>query len=209
MSGEIICFGATGESNYYQIRSLINAEIANGAALEVYNISHWASYVVTCAEQAGSGAYVSAIPGYLPAGLYKATLYTVLGGFPAAGDSPISDTIFGWDGGNIVGPTSSVDVGSINGSVPAAINLAIAANAYVVGEAAAGTLTSTQMTTTLTIPTANILSGRVLIFTSGANARLAALITNYQVASGRITFIAYNNQPAPVAPADGDSFLIL
>jgi hypothetical protein len=210
MSGQIICFGATGNPlNYYQVRSLTTGQIANGTALEVYNQAHWGNYTVAATEQAGSGGYVASIPGYLPADLYKAVLYTPVGGSPASGDTPISDSIFGWDGGNILGPGSAVNVGQINGSAQAAIQLALSANEYGVGAAAAGTLTTTTMTTNLTATVANIYAGRVLLFTRGVNSGLAVLVTAYAVTGGLITFIAYNNNPAPAAPSAGDSFLIL
>lgn len=209
MSGEIICYGATGQTNYFQIRSLLSAQIANGAGLEVYNQSHWGNYVIPATEQAGSGAYVAGIPGYLAASPYQAVLYTQLGGSPASGDTPISTTEFSWDGGNIIYVGSTVNVGKINGSAAAAVNLAASANALVIGAAAAGTLTTTQMTTNLTIPVGNIPDGRVLIFTSGVNAGLACLITAYVVSGGRLTFIAYGNNPAPSAPSAADTFIIL
>lgn len=209
MSGEIICFGATGQNNYFQIRSTLSAEIANGTGLEAYNQAHWSNYVVSSSEQAGSGGYVAGIPGYLPAGPYRATLYTVLGGSPASGDTPISTTEFDWDGGTIIYGGTPVNVGQINGSASAAENLAILANVAITGEAMAGTLTSTQMTTNLVITPNQILDGRVLMFTSGVNQGLAALITAYLVTGGKITYIAYNNLPAPAAPSATDTFVIL
>lgn len=200
--------GATGQVGVYvQVRSFLGT-IGNGAALEAYNQAHWADYVNSSPEQAGAGEYAFTVPGYLPAGLYKATFYVPLGGSPASGDTPFATEYFSWDGSNVLYLGSSMNVGKINGNATAAVNLALSAGTFVVGAAAAGTLTTSQMTTTLTQTVANILAGRVLIFTSGVNAGLAVLITAYAVTGGRLTFIAYNNQVAPSAPSAADTFII-
>jgi hypothetical protein len=65
------------------------------------------------------------------------------------------------------------------------------------------------MTTNLVAAVANIYAGRVIYFTSGVNAGLACLITAYAVTGGRLTFIAFSNQPAPSAPSAADTFLIV
>lgn len=209
MSGVIFGSGATGQTSVYaQIRSLLNGQIGNGSALEAYNQGHWANYVNSTPEDAGAGEYALAVPGYLPAGLYKATFYVPVGGSPASGDTPFATEVFNWDGSNVVGLTSSLNVGKINGSASAAVNLGISCNAMVSGAAAAGTLSTSQITTNLGATVANIYAGRILIFTSGVNAGLACLITAYAVTGGRLTFIAYANQPAPSAPSAADTFII-
>lgn len=210
MSGTIFGSGATGQSGVYaQIRSQVNGQIGNGSALEAYNQAHWSDYVNESPEQAGSGEYALSIPGYLPAGLYKATFYVPLGASPASGDTPFATEPFSWDGANIIGLQSGLNVGAINGSSAAAISLGVSAGAMVRGAAAAGTLSTTQMTTNLSATVANIYAGRVLYFTSGVNAGLAVLITAYVVSGGRLTFIAFNNQPAPSAPSAADTFIII
>ena len=210
MSGYIFASSATGQSGTYaQLRNLNTGLIGNGVSMESYNQAHWANYVNSVSEQSGSGEYVFSVPGYLPAGLYKATFYIPLGGSPAAGDTPFDTEIFSWDGANIIFLGSSLDVGSINGSSSAAVNLSKSANAFIIGTVAAGTLTGTRMTTDLVATVANIYAGRTLYFTSGANAGLAMLVTAYAVTGGMLTMIAYNNQPAPSAPSPGDTFLII
>lgn len=210
MSGAIPLFGASGNSlNYAMIRSLANGQVWNGAALEAWNVAHWATYNIAAPEQTGSGCYLLTVPGGLPAGLYQAVLYTPVGGSSASGDSPIATEVFSWDGSNVLGLGSAINVGSINGSSAAAVNLATSANALKTGAAAAGTLSTTQMTTNLTATVPNIYSGRVLIFTSGVNAGLAALITAYAVTGGKLTFSAYGSLPAPSAPSAADTFIIL
>ena len=201
MAGYVFGSGATGQSGIYcQIRSLITGLIGNGTSMESYNQAHWSNYVNSTPEDAGAGEYKLTVPGYIPAGIYKATYFLPLGGSPASGDSPFATEIFEWDGANVIYIGSSLNVGSINGSASAAVNLAKSANAFIVGAAAAGTLSTTQMTTNLTGSVANLYSGRTLYFTSGVNAGLACLITAYAVTGGKLTFLAYNNLPAPSAP---------
>lgn len=209
MAGFIFGSGATGQTVYAQVRSLITGLIGNGVSMEAYNQSHWANYVNSTPENAGAGEYVLSVPGYLPAGRYKTTFYVQNGGSPASGDSPFATEVFDWDGANVIGVGSALNVGAINGSSAAAVNLGKSANAFAVGAAAAGTLTTTQMTTNLAATVANIYAGRTLYFTSGVNAGLAVLITAYAVTGGVLTWIAYNNQPAPSAPSAADTFLII
>jgi hypothetical protein len=209
MSGIVPGFLATGLNVYANVLSRTDGSRANGAALEAYNVAHWANYVISSPEQSGAGTYVMSIPSYLPAGTYKAIFYLQLGGSPASGDTPIDSEYFDWDGVNLVAIGSGLNVTKINGSSPAAVNLALSANAFAVGAAAAGTLTTSQMTTNLVASVANIYAGRVLYFTSGVNAGLAALVTAYAVTGGKLTFIAYNNLPAPSAPGVGDTFLVV
>lgn len=209
MAGIVPAMAATGQIVYAQIRDLLTGQVANGSGLEVYNQARWNFYVVAQSEQVGSGFYSAGFPGYLPAGLYLATSYIQLNPSPVAGDTPVYDTVINWDGSNVIGIGSPVDVKKINGSASAAVNLALSANEYAVGAAVAGTLTTTQMTTNLTATVGNIYAGRVMVFTSGVNAGLAVLITAYSVTGGKLTFIAYNNQPAPSAPSATDAFIIL
>lgn len=210
MGGAIPLFSASGNSlNYAMIRSMRTGQVWNGATMEVWNVAHWATYVVSAPEQAGSGAYIVTPSGSLPADLYQAVLYTPLGGSAASGDTPLETEEFDWDGSNVLGVGSSLNVGKINGSAGAAAALAVSAAAMVTGAAAAGTLSTTQMTTGLVATVANIYAGRVLYFTSGVNAGLACLITAYAVTGGKLTFIAYANLPAPSAPSAADTFIII
>ena len=210
MSGFIFGTSATGQSNLYaQLVSQITGFYGNGIAMEAYNQAHWNNYVINTPENAGSGKYVLSVPGYIPAGRYEATFYIPLGGSAASGDTPFSTTVFDWDGANIINVGSALNVGSINGSASAAVNLGKSANAFVVGVAAAGTLNGTQMTTNLVATVPNIYAGRTLYFITGVNAGLAVLVTAYAVTGGMITFIAYGNLPAPSAPGVADQFLII
>jgi hypothetical protein len=210
MAGQLLGFAATGQAGMYmQIRSQTTGQIANGSAMEAYNQAHWANYVISASEQAGSGCYAAGVPGYLPADRYVVTLYTPLTGSPASGDTPVWDTSFDWDGSNVLGSGSAVNVGKINGSSTAASNLGVSTNAFVLGAAVTGTLTTLTMTTNLANGNANIYAGRVLIFTSGNNQGRAALITAYNPTGGLLTFTGYNNTPINSAPVNGDTFIIV
>lgn len=209
MGGVIPVGAANGQTVYAQILSAIDAGVANGVGLEAYNQAHYTNYTISSIENLGANRYIITVPGYLPAGRYICMPYLALTpGTPAPGDTPLDMVFFDWDGGNIVWLGSGVNISKINGSAPAAANLSVSAIAMVPGAAAAGTLTTQQMTTNLTAPVAMTYAGRLLIFTSGVNAGFVALITAYAVTGGRLTFIGYNNQPMPSAPAALDTFII-
>lgn len=209
MGGVIPAGAGSGSTVYGQIVSAVDATIANGVGLEAYNQSHWANYAISMPEQPGSSRYILTVPGYLAAGRYFVMPFLQSGGSPAAGDTPIDILFFDWDGGNVIGVGSPLNVGAINGSTPAAVKLGVSANALVTGAAVAGTLTNSQMTTSLSATVANIYAGRVMLFTSGVNQGLAVLITAYSVTGGKLTFIAYGNANAPSAPSATDTFIIL
>lgn len=211
MGAVIPGFSSSGNVLYGQIRSAFTAQVANGSGLEVYNPSNWSLYSIIMPEQTGSGCYILTVPGYLAAGRYFVGVYlcTISSPTPGIGDTPIDFVFFDWDGGNVIGLGSALNMGAVNGSTPAAINLALSANAFVAGTAAAGTLTNVQMTTGLTATVPNIYAGRTMYFLTGVNKGLAVLVTAYTVTGGRLTFIAYNNLPAPAAPGVGDTFLII
>lgn len=211
MAAKYPVYAGNGQTVYAQIQDAADGQIANGVGLEAYNQANWADYVISSVEDLGASRYLVTIPGYLPADRkYIISLYiaTVMGA-PAAGDIPHDFDLFDWDGANFIGLASGLNVGKINGSAPAAVNLALSATQLKLGVVEAGTLTSTQMTTDLVATVANIYAGRVLYFTSGVNTNLAVLITAYVVAGGKLTFVAFNNQPAPAAPSALDTFLII
>jgi len=207
--GILALHAATGQTAYAHLTSGLDAKVGNGSSLEIWNQAHWSDYVNSTPEQSGSGRYILTVPGYLPAGRYFATLYVQLGGSPAAGDTPVDEDWFDWDGSNVLTQGSTVDVGKINGSAIAAANLSKSAAAMQAGVAAAGTLTTSQMTTNLTNTTPDAYKGRVLQFTSGNNAGIIALITAYAVTGGKLTFICYGNSPLPSAPVASDTFVIV
>ncbi len=211
MGGYLLHEVATGNTVYDVLMSMTTGKIWNGAAMVDYDQADLADYAIPTVEQSGSGRYILAVPGGLPDDNYWASPYleTVSPGTPTWGDTPIDIQRFGWRDGNIVDLASGLNMAQIDGSDAAAEKLAVSAGAMVIGAAEAGTLSDSQMTTDLSATVANIYAGRVLYFTSGANAGLAVLITAYVVADGLLTFIAFNNQPAPSAPSAADTFIII
>lgn len=201
---------ANGQTVYGQILSAVDAQIANGVGVEAYNQAHFSNYTMPSFEHLGASRYIITVPGYLPAGRFFVMPFIAQNpGVPAVGDTPLDIIFFDWDGANIIWLGSGVNVSKINGSAPAAVNLAASANQFVIGAAAAGILNTSQMTTNLGAAVANIYAGRVLYFTSGVNQGLAVLITAYAVTGGKLTFIGFNNQPAPSAPSASDTFVVI
>jgi len=98
----------------------------------------------------------------------------------------------------------SSDMTSISGSSTAADKLEASALTIEVAAAAAGTLSTTQMTTTLTEATSSHYVGRVVIWTSGVLLRQASPITAYDGGSKLLTFTAVTE-----APTAGDTFIIV
>lgn len=210
MGGYLAALTGSGNNVYGQLYNTLTNQMINSSGLETYNPADWSAYSISMPEQTGSGRYILAIPGYVPAGAYLASYFTTGDlGVPTLGDAPFDYHVFGWDGGNIIWGGSGVNVTQINGVASAAAKLSKAADLYVPGVAVAGTLTSSQMTTDLPAIFEGTYAGRVLYFTSGANLGRAALITAYAVTGGKLTFLAFGNNPISTPPTAGDLFLIV
>lgn len=98
----------------------------------------------------------------------------------------------------------SSDAVALSGSTTAADKLELSALSIETGAAAAGTLSTTQMTTTLTEATNDHYIGRIIIWTSGVLIRQASDITDYVGSGGLLTFTAVTE-----APTAGDTFIIV
>lgn len=98
--------------------------------------------------------------------------------------------------------TANVD--QIAGNATAAINLSRGARAAVLGAAAAGTLSTTQMSTTLTEATHNHYAGRTIVWTSGALAGQSSAISAYNGTTKVLTFDAVTD-----VPVAADEFVIV
>jgi len=96
------------------------------------------------------------------------------------------------------------DVLAISTSTEAADNLEASAETIVIGAAAAGTLSTTQMTSDLSEATDDHYIGRIIIWTSGVLQDQATDITDYAGANGLLTYTAVTE-----APGDGDTFIIV
>ena len=100
------------------------------------------------------------------------------------------------------------DVIAVSTSTDAADKLEASAETIVIGTAATGTLSTTEMTTDLTISVNDQMNGRILIFkedtTTAALRRQATNITDTAITNGKLTFTAITT-----APVNGDTFVIL
>lgn len=96
------------------------------------------------------------------------------------------------------------DLGALVGSTTAAARLQQGAIAVETGAAAAGTLSTTQMTTNLTETTNDHYNGRMLIWTSGVLLRQATEVTDYDGASKMLTYVAITE-----APTAADTFILV
>lgn len=100
--------------------------------------------------------------------------------------------------------SDTVDVGEISGSSTAADNLEASTLGIVDGQAQTGTLSTTQMTTSLTEATDDHYNGRAVLWTSGALAGQASTITDYTGSTKMLTYDAVTE-----APANTDTFVIV
>jgi len=101
---------------------------------------------------------------------------------------------------------NKVDVVKIDGLPAAATKLKTALGTEITGAAAAGTLSTTQMTTNVAETMADRLNGRSLTFTSGVLTAVATVIQNCEVVGDKLklTYTA-----VPTAPTAGDEFIIV
>lgn len=104
----------------------------------------------------------------------------------------------------LVGGAISADVLSISGSTDAADKLEASAETIETAAAAAGTLSTTQMTSTLTEATDDHYNGRIIIWTSGVLIRQSTDITDYDGATKMLTYTATTE-----APSADDTFVIV
>jgi len=104
----------------------------------------------------------------------------------------------------VVETVTAANVAQISGSATAADNLEASALTIVVGAAAAGTLSTTQMTTNLTEATNDHYNGRMIIWTSGVLINQATAITDYDGSTKMLTYTAVTE-----APTAGDTFIIV
>lgn len=100
--------------------------------------------------------------------------------------------------------TDTVDIGKINGSAAAAIQLALSTGTIIVGTATSDTLSTTEMSSDITGYGDDHFNGRVLIWTSGDLMAQARRVEAYTEVEGIIQF-----STATEAPEAGDTFIIV
>ena len=104
----------------------------------------------------------------------------------------------------LAGGLMAADAQAISTSTVAADNLEASAETIVIGAAAAGTLSTTQMTTNLTEVTDDHYNGRIIIWTDNVLKDQATDITAYDGATKMLTFTAVTE-----APTADDTFCIV
>ena len=166
---------------------------------ENYNQANWTHYAVPMSEQTSSGYYSCAYP----AGIVAGTLSTDVM-YQQNGATPTLPALPGGDSYLSIGQTQGSNIQNINGISAPAVNLSLSAGVIVVGAAAAGTLSTTQMTTNLSNSHDSAYNGRIVIWTSGVLIGQASNITAYNHTNGLLTFTAVTN-----APSAADTFVIV
>ena len=186
----------TTGANIYAIIHNPNGQVWNpttgpGGAWENYNSAHWAQYAVALTEQASSGYYRATYPAAIGTVLTSEAYYNNVA--PTLGDVPLGPLT----------QSQGQNVAAIAGdaSVPDTLqqNLSVVAKG-----AAAGVPTVSIIPTNLAMAQANAYQGRSIVFTSGAAFECAGRIVGY-AADGTVTLAA----PLPVAPAAGDTFVVV
>ncbi len=116
-------------------------------------------------------------------------------------DSILDDT---GTSGVVVAASQAVNVTAIAGNTAAATNLSATSRAAITGQAQAGTLSTTAMTSDLSGYGDDELIGRVIIWYSGTADGQASDITDYASSGGLVTYTAITS-----APAASDLFVIV
>lgn len=177
------------------VRQYWNPTLNTGAGgWEVFNPAHWVQYAIALTEDTGTGYYAADYPANISGVLTAEAYYLRAGGSPATSDTPA----------NNLTRSQGQNVGAVagDGDVPDTLQQALKAEQR---GAATGIPTTMSVPTNLTNAQANAYQGRVVIFTSGAAYQAVARINAYTVTNGVLTLAA----ALPVAPAAGDTFLIV
>jgi hypothetical protein len=191
----IECVFTAGQTLYAVIKNRLNGQVWNGSAFEVYNSGHWASYALPLTEQSGSGYYFLARPAGVSGFLTSDTIYQQGGGSPTLGDSPATNILYG-AGDNIAG---------IAGDAPSVSNFEAGVFTQQQGVVASGIITVSQFPTSLIDTAVNLYQGRILLMTSGAAYKSAAIIGAYNPTAGVITLTG----ALAAVPSIGDSFVVI
>lgn len=137
-----------------------------------------------------------------PNSVFPADVVQISGDATAADNAEKSFDGTGWANTN---NTIAANVIQIAGSSTAAANLSYSALAMIYGEAAAGTLNTTTMTTTFTAYANDELNGRWVFFLTGDRTGEARQISDYANTGGTITLASALTGNI----ADGDTFLVI
>lgn len=187
-SGKNVWFMAFRQSDFYVL------EVATKTWVP-FVLGNLADYVMTYTEIASTGIYV----GYYPEDFLLDVL-PLEASYQQAGVAPaLPDDL----PGITIGQSQGASVAAVAYSVAAASNLQKNAAAMEQATVQAGVPTTNTCPTDLTAAVDDFYNGRVVIFTSGAGARQAAIITAFDAGTGLLTFT-----PVVQAPSPGDTLLV-
>lgn len=143
-------------------------------------------FTANALEQGPTGTGLDAAGVRAAIGMASANLDTQLGDLPTAGEN--ADAV--WDEARSGHSTAGTFGESFNGVVS--------------GQAATGTLSTTEMTTNLTEATDDHYIGRIIVWITGALAGQATDITDYVGSTKKLVFSAVTD-----TPSNGDRFVIV
>ncbi len=200
MSAPIVTLYISGRNLYVVLWNPVTGQFWNKdtAAWENYNQANWTHYAIPLLEYVSSGIYSVAYPAGIAAGVLSTEFV-----YQQNGATPVLPALPGGDSFLALMQSQGVNLQNIAGDGASVLNLQAAAGVEVRGAAVAGTLSTTQMSTTLTQANSAFI-GRVLIFTSGAAIYQATVITGFAHTNGVLTFGAVT-----VAPSAADTFIIV
>ena len=202
----------TGADAAYTAGSFFQAVVSVGTLESVSMVGEVLYEWMLTTVGAVGDPLASLVPGIYTAGMAGFILGTNLNGTVGSRASQVSVDGVQTDVDNIQTrlPTSLIsgrmasDVEAINDNAEAAEDLRHAVASVVRGTAAAGTLSTTQMTTDLTETTDNHYNGRIIIWTSGTLKDQATDVSGYLGSTKRLTFTATTE-----APIAGDTFVLV
>jgi hypothetical protein len=188
----------SGSTLYAVIRNRLTGQVWNNSTpgFEVFNSAHWSQYAIALTEQSPTGYYTATRPAGLAGALVSESIYQQGGGSPATSDSPATNLAY----------SAGDNVAAVSGDPAIApSNLQAALSTEAQGTVASGTISASSFPTSLTDTLLNLYQGRILLMTSGAAYKSAAVIAGYNPTNGVITLLG----GLAAAPSPGDSFVIV
>lgn len=186
------------------------SDIYNGAlvVMQTGPGQHQARFI---SDYTGAGLFAQ-LDSALAVAVTSATTAVVYPGAPAVSASINSIAAGSYSGVTISGLLSAVsaDVHQLVGSAPAMTRLLSHVSSILSGRAVAGTLSTTEMTTDISLTTSGTLNGRIIVFVGGGlNQESTSINTvgghlGFSNSSARLYF-----QNITGAPASGQSFLVI
>lgn len=192
----------TGASLYAVIHGIVGglAKVwdptlsAGAGGWATYNGANWAQYAVAMTEQASSGYYSATYPANIDTHAVLTTEVIYNNGTPTLGDAAIA-----------IAQSQGTNVAAVDNDPSGPEKLKNSLKTMVIGNVIAGTLTATAFTTDVVNANTNAYQGRSLLFVSGTLKDQGGTISEYDVATQKITVAAAFTG----APSAADIFIIV